>query len=154
MIYPVPKPKARVSQPRKGLQRTKSLKRTKMRCGAGSKRRKGHMFPGHVDEARRAFIRSQRCAITGAATGEPIFYESWMPKPWRIMCPWKSYVVCAHVKSRGSGGVDQSNMVPLDARIHDWQGVIGWRALVKKLKLDAPAEIAAEYERRYLLEAA
>lgn len=110
------------------------------------------MFPKNVDEARRDFIRQQACAATGRVTGEWIKRESWMPMTFPKW--WRCHVVVAHVKSRGSGGVDRANMIPLDSWIHDWQGLIGWKALVKKLKLEAPAEIAAEYERRYLLEAA
>lgn len=119
-----------------------------MRNGAGSKRRKGHMFPGNVDEARREFIRAQPCAVTGRMTGEWIKREDWMaqtlPK-W-----WKCHVVPAHVKSRGSGGKDQGNMIPLDSRIHDWQGQISWPAFQRRVSWMSRFEIAATFEQRYI----
>jgi hypothetical protein len=130
----------------------KRVKEKRARMKACNPKRQGHLFPKNVDEARRDFIRRQACAVTGRVTGEWVPREPWMPKTLPEM--WRCFVVCAHVKSRGSGGADKANMIPLDSRIHDWQGLIGWKALVKKLKLEAPAEIAAEYERRYLLEAA
>ena len=77
-----------------------------------------------------------------------------MPEAWIPLSPWKCHVVPAHYKSRGSGGVDKSNMMPMDRRIHDWQGVIGWRTLVRTLGLKPPREITAYYERRYQAEAA
>lgn len=138
----VPKPRAKAKRPRK------LLKRVKMRCGAGSKRRKGHAFPKNVDEARRDFIRAQPCSTTGRLTGEWITREEWMaqtlPKWWRC------HVVVAHVKSRGSGGKDRGNMIPLDSRIHDWQGQIGWPAFERRQSWKSRFEIAATFERRYV----
>jgi hypothetical protein len=116
-------------------------------------KRKGHAFPKNVDEARRDFIRARPCLATGKRTGQLVYFDpTWMPRTWLKASPWRCYVVCAHVKSRGSGGKDVANMVPLDSRIHDWQGVIGWPEFERRLRLIPRAEIAARYEKGYQLE--
>ena|SRR5258706_4173656 len=146
MIHPVPKPKSK-PKGRVSLKHGKPLQRG-VRIKQRNAKRGGHMFPKNVDEARRDFIRAQPCAVTGRITGEWIKREDWMaqtlPK-W-----WKCHVVPAHVKSRGSGGKDQGNMIPLDSRIHDWQGQIGWPALQRRVSWMSRFEIAATFEQRYV----
>ena len=143
MIYPAPKPK-KVARGKRGAPTGRPRTRLKNR----NAKRKGHAFPKNVDEARREFIRAQPCAVTGRVTGEWIKREDWMaqtlPK-W-----WKCFVVPAHVKSRGSGGKDQGNMIPLDSRIHDWQGQLGWPAFQRRISWMSRFEVAATFERRYV----
>ena len=143
VIYPVPKPK-KVVRGKRGA----PTGRPRTRLKRVNKRRGGHMFPKNVDEARREFIRAQPCAVTGARTGEWIRRESWMPETLPV--GWRATVVCAHVKSRGSGGKDQGNMIPLDSRLHDWQGQIGWPAFQRRNCWQSRFEIAAEFERWYV----
>lgn len=145
MIHAVPKPAKRGPKARapQGLKRA-AMRKTSVR----SKKSGGHLFYKTVDEDRRAFIQGCRCAVTGAATGEWIRRESWMPKTLPV--GWVCFVVCAHVKARGAAGPDVGNMIPLDSRMHEWQGQIGWPAFERRLKLEPRQDIAAEYERRYL----
>jgi len=151
MIYPVPKPKkvvrgkrgASTGRPRTRLKRSRFKKN-----GPRTQKSGGHLFAGNVDEARREFIRKQPCAVTGARTGEWIRRESWMPETLPV--GWRATVVCAHIKSRGASGKDQGNMIPLDSRLHDWQGQIGWLAFQRRNCWQSRFEIAAEFERRYV----
>jgi hypothetical protein len=136
----VPKP------PRRTPKAPKPLKRTRVK--PYNARRGGHAFPRNVDEARRDFIRAQPCAVTGRFTGEWIKRERWMAQTLPVA--WKCFVVVAHVKSRGSGGKDQGNMIPLDSRLHDWQGQIGWPTFQRRNNWQSRFEIAAEFERRYV----
>jgi hypothetical protein len=64
----VPKPKARVSQPRKGLQRGKPMKKTRMKCGAASKRRGKSSFPGQRDKPFCRFVVTEPCILAGRFT--------------------------------------------------------------------------------------
>ena len=146
ILRPVPKPKPRKKV--RGGKRGAPTGRPRTLLKKFNAKRGGNAFPKNVDEARREFIRAQPCAVTGLFTGEWITREAWMaqtlPK-W-----WKCRVVPAHVKSRGSGGKDQGNMIPLDSRLHDWQGQIGWPAFQRRNSWQSRFEIAAEFERRYV----
>lgn len=138
MIFPCPKPPRRV----KRVERAKK--------GQRAKRSGGHLFEKLVSTGRRAFIRKQRCIATGAKTGEAVRAQDWMPESLKALCPYVARIVAAHVRSRGAAGADEANMVPLEAHVHDYQGQIGWPAFAKRLRLIAPAEIAAEFETKFL----
>lgn len=135
-IHPVPKP-SRVPKPVTPVKQRNT-------------KRGGHAFPKLVSTGRRAFCRKQRCIATGARTGDVVFAQSWMPETLRSLCPYVAKVIVAHVKSRGSGGADESNIVPLERMVHELQGQKGWPWLLKVCRLMAPAEIAAEQETKFL----
>lgn len=146
MSYPL----VRVPKPPKSVKGERSRLRTR---GKRTRKSGGHLFAGNVDKSRRAWISEQACLATGKRTGQLVYFDpTWMPRTWLKASPWRCYVVCAHVKSRGSGGPDVANMVPLDSRIHDWQGAIGWPEFEKRLQLLPRAEIAALYEKGYRAE--
>lgn len=137
-IYPVPKP------PRKP-------KRVERKKGQRAKRTGGHLFPKLVSSGRRAWIRKQRCVVTGRKTGEVVVAQPWMPEPMKALCPYVARIEAAHVQSRGSAGVDEANMIPLESQVHTWAGQIGWDAFQRRLKLlMAPQEIAQLVEEQYL----
>lgn len=75
----------------------------------------------NVNEDYRRWIRERSCTVAGAYNPQ---------KPERRDCdfyPWRSGMECAHVKTRGSGGVDVGNIVPLCPAHHDEQeGRIAW----------------------------
>jgi hypothetical protein len=72
---------------------------------ARNAKRGGHRFPKRVDEAFRDWIRSLPCCLRGCIT--------------------RTRVECAHVKTRGAGGEDVGNCVPLCRAHHEHQHLIG-----------------------------
>jgi hypothetical protein len=130
----VPKPKR---TPRCVEPRPKSVR---------SKTSGGHLFPKNVSQARRRFIRQQRCIATGRKTGELVTAQSWMPETLKQLCPYRAKVVAAHVDSRGAGHADAGDMIPLEWMLHEWAGQIGWARFEKRVGLMPVEEIAAEYE--------
>ncbi len=133
----VPKPKS-TPKVRVSLKHGKPLTRTKFRNGAGSKRRKGHLFPKNVDEPYRDWIRSLPCLLAGKvgpyATG-----------PHVCVSP----VQVCHVKSRGAGGSDRQNCVPMCASAHDQQHGIGIREFEQRWGVSLTAiarQLTAVYE--------
>jgi hypothetical protein len=76
--------------------------RRKTRVKARNAKRGGHRFPHNVDEAYRDYIRALPCVARSIA--------------YRTHCFGR--VVCAHLKTRGSGGLDRGNTVPLCVRHH------------------------------------
>ena len=120
-LRPAPKPKSVRGKPRKGRAPLK-----KVRLKARNAKRGGHMFPKNVDEGLRDWIRGLRCILDG-----------WGVKVWTRpgtgtthMC-WGSSQVC-HIKSRGTGGPDRNNVVPMCAYAHDEQHRIGIPAFEKR----------------------
>lgn len=90
-----------------------------------NKRRGGHAFPKNVDEAYRAWIRTLPCLLAN----RPLYLGS-----FTHVC-WGAVQVC-HVKTRGSGGADRNNVVPMCAGAHDQQGVLGIRDFEKHWRVD------------------
>lgn len=113
-LKPCPKPASRV----KAKPPRTRLKRSRMKCNGPMKKfnakRGGHAFPKNVDEDYREWIRALPCILSGKmiAHGQHI-------------C-WGAVQVC-HVKTRGAGGPDRKNCVPMCASAHDQQHVIGIR---------------------------
>lgn len=141
-IYPCPKPPRtvkRVKAPKKGQR---------------AQRTGGHAFPKNVSAARRAFIRRQRCIATGAKSGEVVFAKPWMPGTLQSLCPYVAKVVPAHIKSRGSGGPDAANMVPLEWQLHELLGQKGEAWLVKVCGLMSLREVAHAFEEKFLAKCA
>jgi len=85
---------------------------------------RGSRFPKLRDDDYRAWIRSLPCAVSGCL--------------WR----WQR-VECAHVKSRGAGGDDVANCVPLCMSHHRYQHQIGIRSFEREYGLDLSAAAAA-----------
>lgn len=109
MIHPVPKPKAKPKAQGVSLKRGKPLKQ-KTRMKQRNAKRKGHMFPKNVDEPYRAWIRSLPCFVWTGCVG----------RKW-------GWTEAAHVKTRGSGGTDRNNLVPLCHAHHAEQHAVGIR---------------------------
>jgi hypothetical protein len=103
-------------------------------------KRKGHRFPKNVDEPYREFIRGLSCSAD----------ESFLPWFCRhlgsIDC--KGAVECAHVKTRGAGGKDRGNCVPLCTAHHRQQHDVGIKTFAEWYDLDL-ADMARELERQY-----
>lgn len=122
------------------------MKRTPLTRGGPLKRttalrkrgRKGSRFPHRRDPAYCAWIRTHDCLIGRDCAGR---------------------VECAHVKTRGAGGMDVANTVPLCTRHHREQHSHGIRTFERKYRVDLvtvalvfgtrqPAEIGAKRLRR------
>jgi len=90
-------------------------------------------FSHRRDPAFTGWVRSLPCLLRG-----------------EHVC-WGPVQVC-HVKSRGAGGVDHGNVVPMCAGAHDEQGR-GIQSFERKHGLDLRLE-AARYHLRYVREIA
>ena len=125
-LHAVPKPgrAKRVRRPMK-----------KSRMKSYNAKRKGHKFPKNVDELYRVWVRMLPCAVY-LASGRAC--ESW----WRVHA--------AHIKSRGAGGPDRQNLVPLCAAHHALQHDIGIRSFQKRYGVDLKKiahALTEQYER-------
>jgi len=123
------------------LARGPGLTRSPMKKGKSKRAQKsgGHLFPANVDKAFRAWVREQPCVVTGYATGG-----------WSAILGRAVRVVCAHLKSRGSGGKDAENIVPLDWQLHDELGQRGRSEFELRYRVSLPhaaAIIWARYQR-------
>ena len=115
ILRPVPKPKPRKKVRRgapTGRPRTRLKNRTRLK--QVNRKRGGHAFPHNVDELYREWIRGRQCLIAGRA---PL----WVSLHNRC----EGRVQVAHVKSRGAGGADHQNVLPLCALHHHEQHAIG-----------------------------
>ena len=126
----------------KGLKRaTKPLKRN-----APLKAKGGRRFKKNADPAYLAWIRTQPCAAwTMARLGGPLC-------PIRFQFRYcTGRVEAAHVKSRGAGGGDFGNVLPICAGEHARQhniGIASWAASYG-LTLDDLHTLAQSYATRY-----
>jgi hypothetical protein len=111
-----------------GLARTGRLPRH-TRMAAKNAKRGGHRFPKRRDPAYCAWIRTLTCLLAGRAN-----------------CAGR--VECAHVKSRGAGGDDHANTVPLCTRHHREQHRDGIETFQWVCQFDLAA-IAADLAERY-----
>lgn len=107
--------------PSKPMSRGKPIRKRNPRTG-------GKRFPKRRDEAYRDWIRTLPCCLTGCVT--------------------RSRVECAHVRSRGAGGDDVGNCVPLCRSHHDWQHRDGIKSFQAHFHVDLAA-IAADLATRY-----
>jgi hypothetical protein len=91
-------------------------------------RTKGQRFPHRRDAEYREWIRGLPCTVLDGCSGE---------------------IQCAHVKSRGAGGDDLGNAVPLWARHHGQQHSWGIRTFEGHYRVDlgAMAQSLAEQYR-------
>jgi hypothetical protein len=112
-LRPAPKPPKRVQVSRKTLKRRTRVKRF-------NKKRQGHAFPKNVDESYRQWIRLLPCLLRGR-TGCPV-------GDWGV-------IDAAHVKTRGSGGKDRANLVPLCHYHHMEQHDLGIPSFERKYEV-------------------
>ena len=97
-------------------QRTKRVKRK-------NARRKGHRFPKTVDESYRRWIRERPCLCRLVAGG---------------FCD--GVVEADHVKTRGAGGADRKNLVPLCSHHHRRKHEMGRKSFEAFYALDLAAK--------------
>jgi hypothetical protein len=92
-----------------------------------------HAVSGKRDEPYREYVRSLECLVAG--------------KPGHVC---KGIVECAHVRSKGAGGSDRGNTVPLCSRAHGESHAMGIRSFQAATGLDLAA-IAKQLEARWVL---
>src|SRR5258706_382737 len=115
----------------KGGPKERAPLKQKTRVKAVNRKRGGHAFPWNVDEAYRDWIRGRQCLIAGRA-------PRWVSLHNR--CEGVTQV--AHVKSRGAGGKDHANVVPLCAGHHHEQHAIGKLSFEARYTLSLREEAA------------
>ncbi len=102
------------------------VKRSRKPIPKVNKKRGGHRFPKNVDEPFKEWMRANfRCLIAGH---DP-----------KIACPLVEPAQVAHIKSRGAGGKDVGETVPLCAHHHLEQHRIGVKSFAEKYGLDLKA---------------
>ncbi len=104
----------------------------KTRVKAKNAKRKGSRFPHRRDPEYREWIRSLPCTVEASA--------------WANRCD--DVIECAHVRTRGAGGDDRGNTVPLCRWHHRQQHRIGIRSFESVYRLDL-AVIARNLGERY-----
>jgi hypothetical protein len=82
-----------------------------------------HAVSGVRDEPYREYIRSLPCLVAG--------------KPGHTC---RGVTECAHVRSKGAGGADRGNTIPLCSRAHGEQHSMGIRSFAAATGLDLKAE--------------
>jgi len=130
---PKSKPKVRVS-----LKHGKPLPRTKMRNGAGSKRRGRSSFPKRRDYGYLKWVVEESPCLLSYHWREDT------DEPHICLGP----IQACHVKSRGAGGADRGNVVAMCAGAHDEQHHVGIRSFQKRWSVDmetAAHELLGEY---------
>jgi hypothetical protein len=119
------------------LARTGRLPR-RTRMAAVNKRRKGSLFPKRRDPGYCAWIRTLECCVP--ERGRRNWIDGGRDCAGRIEC--------AHVRSRGAGGPDVANTVPLCTRHHREQHAIGIFTFQHRYGANLPA-IASDLAERY-----
>ena len=105
------------------MKRSKPLQR-RTRVKARNAKRGGHRFPKTVDEDFRAWVRTQPCCVTGLLG-----------------------VHAAHVRSRGAGGADRENLVPLVPELHrELDHQLGRDDFEKKYKVNLATEAVSAWQ--------
>jgi hypothetical protein len=99
------------------LKRGKPLART---AGPTRRTRKPKRFADRRDEGYCRWIRTLICCVQGRMAGAK---------------PCVGWVECAHVVSRGAGGFDVANTVPLCTGHHRQQHAIGLRSFEKMYRI-------------------
>src|SRR3990167_3896694 len=104
----------------------KSRKRIARQTRPRSKGGRRFKVSGVRDEAKRNWIRSKACCVSGARPGESVL---WPWTRWGRQRP--AVIVAAHAKARGAGGTD-AELVPLERALHEEQHRIGARSFERK----------------------
>lgn len=124
MIYPAPKPQPEPKRKPKGVKRI-------------NRRRGGSMFPKRRDPQYVAYLREHFMWCLVRESGHRSPHHCW------------GEVQLCHLTSRGAGGYDQANIVPMCAGAHDEQHRLGIPAFQKRHGINLRAEAAylwARYE--------
>lgn len=111
-------------------------KKPKKRMAKFNAKRGGHKFPQHVDHDLRAFIRGLPCLLREKVVG--VRHHECV-----------GVVHVAHVKSRGAGGADRNNVVPLCWLAHQSQHLLGLAAFEQRWDVSLRAiarQLTAAYE--------
>lgn len=92
----------------------------------------------------RDFVRKVRCVVCQTnkgrnANGEPVEPDSYTPEMFRVSDPH-------HVKTRGAGGIDADNLVPLCRYHHDEVGRIGSISFQVQYNIDLGAVAKRVFE--------
>lgn len=133
-LRPVPKPPKRKKKPRK------PIRRSRVRQKAGKPKR----FAKRRDPEYLAWIRTQDCHMFGRPGSQGCYY--WMGE-FHGGGRDRMTVEPAHIKTRGAGGDDRNNVVPLCPAHHDEQeGKIA--AFERKYGVDL-RKLAQQYTERY-----
>ena len=115
------------------MKRTRLERRTRIKTRTPIKprnaKRGGHRFPKLVDEPYREWIRAKSCLLAGVK-------------------PCLGVTEADHVKTRGAGGADRGNLVPLCTGHHRIKHLWGRKSFEQAFGLDL-ADIARELERHY-----
>ena len=128
------------------------MKRTRPKRKTELKRSGTPMRAKKADKSKRRFaklrcepfleaLRGMACAISGKRDG-----NSWLATDGHLH--W-SFVHAAHVKSRGAGGGDLYNALPLHGYLHAEQHLIGIKSFEKKYGVDLLG-LAHVYTERWL----
>jgi hypothetical protein len=133
-LRPAPKPKARAKKV------CRPMKKSRMK--SYNAKRKGSAFPKRRNPEYCAWIREQPCILSGRKRAEipgELIGHAWHP----TFCGFiGGPVQVCHVKTRGAGGNDLGNVLPMCAGAHDEQHCIGIPAFQKRWGINL-AKIAA-----------
>lgn len=122
------------------MKRGKLSRRTPLKRGTKPLTRSGRIktkgksrFPKRRVPAYVDWIRSLPCNCAGKLVEEP-------GDPFRMVILCKRRVEAAHIRSRGAGGDDRGNLIPLCGNHHGEQHAKGIRSFATKYRLDLAAE--------------
>ena len=134
---PWPKPPAK-REPRE----RKKLKRVRVK--AYNAKRKGSKFPKRRDTAYTDWVRAQPCIIRRRHGWDWDWDEAW--RDFHRCC---GDVQVCHIRTRGAGGMDRDNVVPMCALAHDQQHALGIPAFEIRWGVDLKDiahRLTAQYE--------
>jgi hypothetical protein len=144
------------------LKRTTPLARTgrlprRTRMAAKNAKRGGHRFPKGVNEGFREYVRGLPCCVPAMTPEVALSIIRGEPRPAKWLGCWPQSRIgvdvlrglgmlghmpiseCAHVKSRGAGGKDAGNMVPMCMRHHRQQHAVGIKTFQAAYGIDLRA---------------
>lgn len=121
------------------------MKRSRLTRKTPLKAKGKSRFPKRRNPEYLAWIRTLPCCVWHVRTGDrvPIVIGDSIPETW------VARIEAAHVKSRGAGGWDVGNTVPLDMLLHTEQHRIGIKSFEAKYGVDLSAiaqQLATQYE--------
>jgi len=107
--------------------------------GPRTKKSHGALFPKRRDYAYLAWAVGDPCLLRDRAI--------WRDNVETLVHVCLGPVQVCHVKSRGAGGADDSNVVAMCAAAHDEQHRLGIRSFQKRWDIDLKAEAASLWTR-------
>lgn len=108
-------------KPLRSYEDVKSPRKPKPKKGVKkvNAKRGGRRFPENVDDGLRDYVRMLPCVICGSLERSQ----------------WCGPTEAAHVKSKGAGGKDWDNLIPLGTHHHREQHVIGIKSFEFKYQV-------------------